>query len=248
MALNYQRVGWEDAPSTNTPLDAANLNHMDNGIVALSNEFDRVIPGLEEIAETVSPLLPSMSTMIQDISTLQGQTSALATQAQHILGNFATVEEGETASANYSTGQHVVLGGYLYKVIDDIAQGESFVENTNIVKTTVGSEVEGLKSEIDELNSNLEWKSLPSGSTVNLPSQYSELIVRLYESSLNSAFTFHFCREQLLDTITYYRMGYNAGSAVANVAVIEATRQFIHLYAYYQDGTVYTPEMTVYYR
>lgn len=148
MALNYQRVGWEDAPSTNTPLDAANLNHMDNGIVAVSNEFDRVIPGLEEIAETVSPLLPNMSTMIQDISTLQGQTSALATQAQRILGNFATVEEGETASANYSTGQHVVLGDYLYKVIDDIAQGESFVESTNVEKTTVGSE-------IDELNSNL---------------------------------------------------------------------------------------------
>lgn len=149
MALNYQRVGWEDAPSTQTPIDAANLNHMDNGIVALSNEFDRVIPGLEEVAETVSPLLPSMSTMTQDISTLQGQTSALATQAQHILGNFATVEEGETASTNYSTGQHVVLGDYLYKVIDDIAQGESFVENTNIVKTTVGSE-------IDELNSNFQ--------------------------------------------------------------------------------------------
>ena len=33
--LDYQRIGWQDAPSQATPLDADNLNIMDNGLAAL---------------------------------------------------------------------------------------------------------------------------------------------------------------------------------------------------------------------
>ena len=40
MPIRYTRVGWQDAPSTETPIDAANLNHMDNGILAISQELD----------------------------------------------------------------------------------------------------------------------------------------------------------------------------------------------------------------
>lgn len=48
MAVNYTRVGWQDAPSTETPIDAANLNHMDNGILALSEEVDTELPLLDQ--------------------------------------------------------------------------------------------------------------------------------------------------------------------------------------------------------
>lgn len=44
MPIKYTRVGWQDAPSAETPIDAANLNHMDNGILALSEAYDVEIP------------------------------------------------------------------------------------------------------------------------------------------------------------------------------------------------------------
>ena len=48
MPIRYTRVGWQDAPSTETPIDAANLNHMDNGILAISQEFDTELPLIQE--------------------------------------------------------------------------------------------------------------------------------------------------------------------------------------------------------
>ena len=52
MPIKYTRVGWQDAPSMETPIDAANLNHMDNGIVALSEAYDVEIQNvLKEVSE-----------------------------------------------------------------------------------------------------------------------------------------------------------------------------------------------------
>lgn len=52
MSIKYTRVGWQDAPSTETPIDAANLNHMDNGILALSEAYDVEIQNvLKEVSE-----------------------------------------------------------------------------------------------------------------------------------------------------------------------------------------------------
>ena len=54
MPIRYTRVGWQDAPSTETPIDAANLNHMDNGILALSEEVDTELPLLRDQINDVS--------------------------------------------------------------------------------------------------------------------------------------------------------------------------------------------------
>lgn len=54
MPIRYTRVGWQDAPSTETPIDAANLNHMDNGILALSEEMDTELPLLRDQINDVS--------------------------------------------------------------------------------------------------------------------------------------------------------------------------------------------------
>lgn len=48
MPIRYTRVGWQDAPSTETPIDAANLNHMDNGILALSEAYDVEISTVQQ--------------------------------------------------------------------------------------------------------------------------------------------------------------------------------------------------------
>lgn len=72
MPVRYTRVGWQDAPSTDTPIDAANLNHMDNGILALSQEVDTELDSLredftsfeEETSSRVITLQNSLPTMI----------------------------------------------------------------------------------------------------------------------------------------------------------------------------------------
>lgn len=52
MAIHYTPVHWVDAPSQDTPIDATNLNHMDNGILAVANAYDTDIPAiLAEIAQ-----------------------------------------------------------------------------------------------------------------------------------------------------------------------------------------------------
>ena len=37
--MAYKKVGWKDYPSTDTPINATNLDHMDAGI--LENEIGR---------------------------------------------------------------------------------------------------------------------------------------------------------------------------------------------------------------
>lgn len=53
-----------------------------------------------------------------------------------ILGDFSTVEAGSTASRAYVATDYIIYDGELYMVIDDIAQGASFVINTNIKKAS----------------------------------------------------------------------------------------------------------------
>ena len=59
MALNYERIGWENAPSTNTPIDAGSLNHMDNGILAVSNQYDVDVPYLQQQVAGIPAMLDS---------------------------------------------------------------------------------------------------------------------------------------------------------------------------------------------
>lgn len=58
----------------------------------------------------------------------------------------ASIEIGETASKAYSKGDFLVKNGVLYKVTNAIAQGDALTVGTNIVMTTVGSELSSIKS------------------------------------------------------------------------------------------------------
>lgn len=84
-----------------------------------------------------------------------------------ILGDFATVETGSTASKAYDPGDYLVYNNVLHMVIASIAQGSAFVVNTNIV-ARVGI--------LDEMQ---KWYKLPV--TINVPytglSAYCYLII-----------------------------------------------------------------------
>jgi hypothetical protein len=55
--------------------------------------------------------------------------------------NIAYVEEGTTATRGYAKGQYVIVSGILYKALVQINSGTTFVVNTNIEQTTVGTEL-----------------------------------------------------------------------------------------------------------
>lgn len=58
--------------------------------------------------------------------------------------NLAFIEDGMTASRAYSVGQYVLISGQLYKVTASIASGATFTVGTNVVATTVGTELTAL--------------------------------------------------------------------------------------------------------
>ena len=67
------------------------------------------------------------------------------------VNSIATIESSSTASKAYVVGDFLVSGGQLYKVIADIAIGETFVVDTNIESTSVGSELSALNAGLSAL-------------------------------------------------------------------------------------------------
>ena len=83
---------------------------------------------------------------------IDAQLKTKANQAQ-----LATVEASTTASKAYSAGEYLVLGGVLYKVTANIAQGGTIVTEgagKNVDLATVGGELSGLNSNITDLTKN----------------------------------------------------------------------------------------------
>ncbi len=78
MPIRYTRVGWQDAPSTDTPIDAANLNHMDNGILAISEELDTELSLIRDQVENAETAVQNAQTAAQNAQTAaqNAQTAA----------------------------------------------------------------------------------------------------------------------------------------------------------------------------
>jgi hypothetical protein len=64
--------------------------------------------------------------------------------AVSLLGNFATVEDTNTASQSYKTGDYLVLNKLLYRVTSPIASGGTITIGTNVIQTSMGYELSNL--------------------------------------------------------------------------------------------------------
>lgn len=94
---------------------------------------------------------------------IDAQLKTKANQTQ-----LATVEASTTASKAYSANEYLVLGGVLYKVTDNIAQGGTIVTEgagKNVDLATVGGELATLKSGLTNVDVAL---SVPDGTGKNL--------------------------------------------------------------------------------
>ena len=59
--MNYERINWENSPSTDTPLDADNLNKMDEGLDTLNREVQKTRNDLAKVEESTDVLSARMS-------------------------------------------------------------------------------------------------------------------------------------------------------------------------------------------
>lgn len=61
--MAYSKINWHDSPSTATPITAANLNHMDDGIYNLDSTLDirsgTWIPTLASMLDESAPINPT---------------------------------------------------------------------------------------------------------------------------------------------------------------------------------------------
>lgn len=86
--------------------------------------------------------LPSYEQMGRAATALE--TIAANMNAVSLLGNFATVEDSNTASQSYKAGDYLVLNKLLYRVTSPIASGGNIVIGTNVIQTSMGYELSNL--------------------------------------------------------------------------------------------------------
>ena len=62
--MAYERINWENAPSTETPLNADNLNAMDAAIDQLSNSVDKLITKTDDLEDGIDLANARMDVMV----------------------------------------------------------------------------------------------------------------------------------------------------------------------------------------
>lgn len=128
---NYERINWEDYPSTNTPLDSENLNKMDVAIDAINREVQHVrglvnnnTDDIELLDNRINAIvaLPDGSTKADaelvdgrigyDNTEYQSLGEAIREQVEDLHDNIAPKYN---AGKLYEIGDLCVYGGKLYR-------------------------------------------------------------------------------------------------------------------------------------
>lgn len=113
--MAYTKINWEDFPSTNTPINATNLNHMDQGIYD-ANTRHVITIGLN--ADTTTTSTAAYQNI--DISL----TKEMAKTGTKLSLSSGKVLIGEGVS-------HVLVSGKIQTQGDNSAYGISIRKNTN---------------------------------------------------------------------------------------------------------------------
>ena len=103
-----------------------------------------------------------------NITTLQGQMSAANTKIGQNTAITAYVEDGSTASTNYTVGQYIARNGSLYKVIANISSGDQFTGSNISAVDNLGHEVKSLNDQITPSSSNINTTAYTSHVTTNV--------------------------------------------------------------------------------
>lgn len=121
-----------------------------------------------------------------------------------IMQDFATLEESAEASHAYLVGDYLMYESQFYRVISNIAIGDTLTEGTNIVATTIDEELNNLQNEILEYVAMEQFKmfyNLADKSTVIEKDNNGDLI-SIVETTNYAVATSTFATSGTTTTIT----------------------------------------------
>ena len=101
----YDRVYWEDLPSTNTPINAANLNNMDAAIAELYNKVNEFDSAMTDVETSLSLLQRRYEIVMNALTDFQDQYGGLGDLAFH--DDNALPKTGGTVSGNLNVTGYV---------------------------------------------------------------------------------------------------------------------------------------------
>ena len=131
--MAYDRINWENTPSTNTPLNADNLNNMD---AALAN-LDNLITAANELITQLQGYIDLLNARIDTVVTRpEGATGLINITDGNATGSVLTI--GAIDSVEYPLGDY------------------SFAEGQNTKATGIASHAEGCVTSASGLNSHAE--------------------------------------------------------------------------------------------
>ena len=166
--IDFERLDWEDYPSTETPLSAENLNRLEDAMEGIYDDVGGQEQAISNILGNFAYVEPTAVASkdylagdllvrgdymykaiipIQTDDALVEGTNITKTTVSSELGvdvfsNFAYIERSNVATKNYTVGSHVLLNNILYVVTSAVETGENLVVDMNIEQTTVCDELE----------------------------------------------------------------------------------------------------------
>lgn len=183
--IDFERLDWEDYPSTETPLSAENLNRLEDAMEGIYDDVggqEQAISNIlgnfanqETAAVATKDYLPGELLVLGEYlyktvraiskgeALTEGNNIVRRTVSEEIASNdpsnIAEIEHGSTASKSYAPGSYIFWDGSFYIVTALIVAGMPIVEGTNVARTNVGDELTVLDGRMDA------FIALPDGST-----------------------------------------------------------------------------------
>lgn len=172
-----------------------------------------ILKGNGSTVETATVDSTPDSTHTGNLISSAGVSDALAGKAD-LTELEATVETSSTAANAYAYGDYLIYGGNLYRVISDIAVGNTLVSGTNIRQTTIAEEMHRTRAYVLSGNTT---------QTIQLSKAHTYLLI------LN--------RGSYPDCALFFVSVYNVSAMNVHVVKMFETTSFTSTYASISDNT-----------
>lgn len=175
--LDFERLDWEDYPSTQTPLSADNLNRLEDAMEGIYDDVDaqettiaNVLANFanpEPAAVATKDYLPgellvlgeylykTTATVLTDDALVEGtnieKTTVADAISKDVLMSFASVEYTSTASKSYAVGSYIIYNNVLYVVTYLIVAGQTITEGENVEKASFSDMFSGINTSIQNI-------------------------------------------------------------------------------------------------
>ena len=167
MKVDFKRLTWENYPSTETPINADNLNRLEEGVAGLYSDMAGIEEGIDSFKDETSAQVGAMqtrlTTMEGDIDSFQeitlGQVGTMQTRITSMQSGLPTIvgeqidnKFGDDIGDNVTSWltEHVTPSGSAVVVDDTLAIAGAAAD----AKKT-GDKISGLKEELNTLDSSL---------------------------------------------------------------------------------------------